>query len=69
MHALILRAVAQAFDRESDRIADRGFATGETDRRIGELLADGLQIERERHQQVRARAEQDQADAIADCGA
>jgi hypothetical protein len=64
-HALVLRTVAQAFDGESDGVADCRLAAGETNRRFDELLADGLEVERERHEQVGARTEQDETDAVA----
>ena len=64
-HPVLRRAFAQALHREPDRVADRGLLAGEPEDRLGDHLRDGVEVQGERRLQVRAGAEEDEADPIA----
>lgn len=64
-HALPLFLLAQPFDRQRNRIADRGFAPGQAHHAVGQLIADRGQVSGQRRQRIGALAEHQQADTIA----
>ena len=64
-HPLFHRSFAKPLHREADRVADRGLLAGEPQDGLRHHLRDGVEIQGERRPQVRAGAEQDEADPVA----
>ena len=64
-YPVLRRALAQALHREPDGVTDRGLLAGEPEDRFGDHLRDGVDVQSERRLQVRAGAEDDEADPIA----
>ncbi len=64
-HLVARLLFAHRFDREPDRVADRGAPAGEPGADVVEQQPERIEIEGQRHERVGVGAEQDQADAVA----